>query len=97
MTSLHVVATPSSSSAHHNQISSSSDTVSMERANEFKRELDALLFSRPPISKEKMSLLVDKAMRAARTYKHVVYFVETFIKNVMQTQSNSYRSSYLNL
>ena len=51
-------------------------------AIEFQSELNSVLKSKPPISKEKINQIVDEAIKAVRNYKHVVYYVETFIKNV---------------
>jgi hypothetical protein len=51
-------------------------------AIEFQNELNSVLKTKPPISKEKMNQIVDEAIKAVRNYKHVVYYVETFIKNV---------------
>ena len=51
-------------------------------AVEFQQQLNSVLKTKPPISKEKMGLIVKEALKAIRSYKHVVYYVETFIKNV---------------
>ena len=51
-------------------------------ASEFKDKLDSLVESRAPISKEKMHQLVQEAIKSAKHYKHVVYYVESFIKKV---------------
>ena len=51
-------------------------------AIDFQRELNSILDSRPPVSKEKMNKIVKEALKEIRHYKHVVYFVENFIKNV---------------
>lgn len=51
-------------------------------AVDFQKELNSVLQTRPPISKEKMNQIVNEAIKAIRNYKHVVYYVETFIKNV---------------
>ena len=53
-----------------------------EVASEFKARLDALLDTKPSISKEKMNQIVREAVRCAKHYKHVVYYVESFIKKV---------------
>ena len=73
---------------YHNQTiasqKSSGDlkTTSKKVATEFHKELNSILKTKPPISKERMSLIVAEAIKAARNYKHVVYYVESFIKNV---------------
>ena len=51
-------------------------------ASEFKARLDALLDTKPSISKEKMNQIVREAVKCAKHYKHVVYYVESFIKKV---------------
>lgn len=51
-------------------------------AVEFQNELNSILETRPPISKEKMNHIVKEALKEIRHYKHVVYYVESFIKNV---------------
>ena len=51
-------------------------------AVEFHRELNSLLEMKPPISKDKMNHIVKEALKEIRHYKHVVYYVESFIKNV---------------
>ena len=51
-------------------------------APEFYHELHSILDTKPPISKEKMNQIVKEALKSHRFYKHVVYYVETFIKNV---------------
>ncbi|CAF0714777.1 unnamed protein product [Brachionus calyciflorus] len=50
-------------------------------ASEFHRELYSLLESKPPVSKDKVNQLVKEAIKSHRYYKHVVYYIETFIKN----------------
>ena len=57
-------------------------------ANEFKAKLDGLLDAKPSISKEKMNQIVQEAIRSAKHYKHVVYYVESFIKKVRIIISN---------
>ncbi len=52
-------------------------------ALEFKKELNLLTASQPPVSKEKINQIVRIALKEIRNYKHVVYYVETFIKNVV--------------
>ena len=59
-----------------------SDGSNKNVAAEFQRELNSLLDMRPPISKEKMNHIVKEALKEIRHYKHVVYYVESFIKNV---------------
>jgi hypothetical protein len=49
---------------------------------EFQKELNSILESKPPISKAKMNSIVKSAIKSVKHYKHVVYFVENFIKNV---------------
>jgi hypothetical protein len=61
-----------------------------EVANEFKARLDALLDTKPSISKEKMNQIVREAVRCAKHYKHVVYYVESFIKKVSLSDLNRY-------
>lgn len=51
-------------------------------AQEFKHKLDALLEGKASISKEKMNQIVDEAIKSVKNYKHVVYYVESFIKKV---------------
>ena len=51
-------------------------------AHEFKNQLDSLLKAKPPITKDKMEQLLKEALKSIRNYKHVVYYVERFIKNV---------------
>ena len=51
-------------------------------ALDFQRELNLIMDSKPPISKEKINQIVRAALKEIRNYKHVVYYVETFIKNV---------------
>ncbi len=52
-------------------------------ALEFKKELNSLTASLPPVSKEKINQIVRVALKEIRNYKHVVYYVENFIKNVL--------------
>ena len=56
---------------------------SQDIAIQFQRELNSLLEIKPPISKEKMGHIVKEAIKEIRHYKHVVYYVESFIKNVI--------------
>jgi hypothetical protein len=56
---------------------------SQDVAIQFQRELNSLLEIKPPISKEKMGHIVKEAIKEIRHYKHVVYYVESFIKNVI--------------
>lgn len=51
-------------------------------ANEFKLKLDSLLESKAHLSKDKMTQIVEEAVKAVKYYKHVVYYVESFIKKV---------------
>ena len=51
-------------------------------AIEFQKELNSVLKLKPPISKEKLDQVVDEAIKAVRNYKHIVYYIETFIKTV---------------
>ena len=51
-------------------------------AVQFQLELNSILKTRPPVSKDKMGVIVKEALKAIRSYKHVVYYVETFIKTV---------------
>lgn len=62
---------------------SSSAQNSDQIAVEFQNELNSIIHSKPPVSKEKMNQIVKEALRAHRNYKHVVYYVESFIKNVI--------------
>lgn len=48
----------------------------------FQRELNLLTEQQPPISKERINQIVRIALKEIRNYKHVVYYVENFIKNV---------------
>lgn len=52
-------------------------------ATEFFEELNSILNSKPPVSKEKVNKIVKEALKSHRYYKHVVYYVENFIKNVI--------------
>ncbi|RNA27646.1 splicing arginine serine-rich 15 isoform X1 [Brachionus plicatilis] len=54
----------------------------MQQASEFYQELNSVLNSKPPISKEKVNKIVREALKSHRHYKHVVYYVENFIKTV---------------
>jgi len=58
------------------------DSKNLNIAVEFYRELNSLLEMKPPISKDKMNHIVKEALKEIRHYKHVVYYVESFIKNV---------------
>jgi hypothetical protein len=51
-------------------------------AIDFQKELNQILESKPPVSKEKINRIVKVALKEIRNYKHVVYYVESFIKNV---------------
>lgn len=59
-------------------------------AGEFKKQLDSILVDHKShstgvsvtISKEKMNQLVREAIKSHKFYKHIVYYVESFIKNV---------------
>ena len=51
-------------------------------AEDFQKELNSILESKPPISKAKMNSIVKAAIKSVKYYKHVVYFVEHFIKTV---------------
>lgn len=51
-------------------------------ALEFQLELNSLTHNQPPVSKEKINQIVRAAIKEIRNYKHVVYFVEDFIKKV---------------
>lgn len=51
-------------------------------AIEFYQELNSILNSKPPVSKDKVNKIVREALKSHRYYKHVVYYVENFIKNV---------------
>ena len=51
-------------------------------AHEFFRELNSVRENQPPVTKAKMGTVVREALKALKYYKHVVYHVETFIKNV---------------
>jgi hypothetical protein len=57
---------------------SSNPTIAVE----FFKELQTVYQTKSPISKEKVSKLVEEATKAVRNYKHVVYYVENFIKHV---------------
>ena len=59
-------------------------------AVDFQLELNSILEARPPISKEKMNHIVKEALKEIRHYKHVVYYVESFIKNVSQSSISYY-------
>lgn len=50
-------------------------------AEKFRSQLYSLLETKPPISKEKMDQITKEAISSVRNYKHIVYYVETFIKN----------------
>ena len=69
-------------SASSDQQASKMSANSAKVAVEFQKELNSVLQTKPPISKEKMNKIVSEAIKAVRNYKHVVYYVETFIKNV---------------
>ena len=49
---------------------------------EFQKLLNSILEQKPPISKEKMGSIVKEAQKSVKHYKHIVYFVEVFIKKV---------------
>jgi len=49
---------------------------------EFQQLLNSILEQKPPISKEKMGNIVKEAQKSVKHYKHIVYFVEVFIKKV---------------
>ena len=51
-------------------------------AEDFQKELNSILDAKPPISKAKMNSIVKAAIKSVKYYKHVVYYVENFIKNV---------------
>lgn len=51
-------------------------------AHEFKSKLDTVMENKGSISKEKMNQLVQEAINSVKYYKHVVYYIESFIKNV---------------
>lgn len=51
-------------------------------AIEFQQLLNSILEQKPPISKEKMGNIVKEAQKSVKHYKHIVYFVEVFIKKV---------------
>jgi hypothetical protein len=55
-------------------------------AEEFQKELNGIFESKPPISKAKMNSIVKAAVKSVKFYKHVVYYVENFIKNVCFTK-----------
>jgi hypothetical protein len=63
---------------NNNNQSKNSDEVAIE----FKNLISSLMQTKPPISKDKMDQLTKEAIRSTRNYKHIVYYVETFIKNV---------------
>ena len=65
-------------------------------AIEFQKELQSVLKAKPPISKEKINLIVDEAIKAVRNYKHVVYYIETFIKTVSKQKSQEVYFLFLN-
>ena len=48
----------------------------------FQRELIALQTQTHSLSREQMNQIVSVAIAEIRHYKHVVYYVESFIKNV---------------
>ena len=73
-------------SASSDQQASKMSANSAKVAVEFQKELNSVLQTKPPISKEKMNKIVSEAIKAVRNYKHVVYYVETFIKNVSPTK-----------
>ncbi len=60
--------------------SSSGGTTKEAVALEFQLELNSLTQVQPPVSKEKINQIVRAAIKDIRNYKHVVYFVEDFIK-----------------
>ncbi len=62
--------------------SSSSNNTGPTIAIDFKNQLASILETKPPISKDKMGQITQEAIRSVRNYKHIVYYVETFIKNV---------------
>lgn len=72
--------TPINSNATTNTASTSGANNSSHHsvAVEFQKELNSVLESKPPISKDKMNQIVTEAIRSHRNYKHVVYYVETF-------------------
>ena len=63
---------------NENNISSSNSKIALD----FNKELNSVLHAKPPISKDKITNIVKEAIKAIRNYKHVVYYVEIFIKNV---------------
>ncbi len=63
---------------NNNTQSKNSEVVAIE----FKNLISSLLQAKPPISKDKMDQITKEAIRSTRNYKHIVYYVETFIKNV---------------
>lgn len=67
-------------------------------AIEFQNELNTITDNKPPVSKAKMSSIVKEALKSLKNYKHVVYYVETFIKNVSLSFLLSYtrNSSFIN-
>lgn len=49
---------------------------------DFYNELYSIQTSKGPVSKHKIARLIAEAVRAVRNYKHIVYYVEGFIKYV---------------
>ena len=58
------------------------DSSEQKIAINFQHELNLLTEHQPPISKERINQIVRVALKEIRNYKHVVYYVENFIKNV---------------
>lgn len=74
--------TSNSGGFQYQEEAAETDDKNSNIAVDFQRELSSLLELRPPISKEKMNHIVKEALKEIRHYKHVVYYVESFIKNV---------------
>jgi hypothetical protein len=70
------------SNGHNNTSNTQSKNIE-GIAIEFKTLISSLMQTKPPISKDKMDQITKEAIRSTRNYKHIVYYVETFIKNVI--------------
>jgi hypothetical protein len=69
------------SSNHHELVGNNRN----DHGGNFQKELNSVLHSKLPISKDKMNSIVKEAIKTIRHYKHVVYYVEIFIKNCPQS------------
>ncbi|PAA64095.1 hypothetical protein BOX15_Mlig024026g2 [Macrostomum lignano] len=52
----------------------------MEVVQNFNKEMKSLLDHRPPVSRQKMSMITKSAIRGIKFYKHIVQSVEKFIQ-----------------